>query len=231
MFSFFISGSNHTCFWVSILCFIPMLSAWGVLPTSHGQWHPNTSCDFPSFACRNGHHCAQGWRTMVKNLEGQTPSTTESRGHVQCLISVQFSRSVMSKSLQPHGVQQDRLFCPSRTPRACSNSCPSSQWCYPTILSSVVPFSSCLQSFPASGSFQMSQFFTSGGPSIGVSASFLPKKSQGWSPSEWTDWISLQSKGLSRVFSNTTVQKHKFFGAQLSLWANSHIHTWLLEKP
>ena len=111
---------------------------------------------------------------------------------------------------------------------------PLSQWCHPTVSSSVVPFSSRLQSFPpASGSFQMSQLFAWGGQSTGVSAlaSFLPKKSQGWSPSEWTGGISLQSKGLSRVFSNTTVQKHQFFGAQLSSQSNSHIHTWLLEKP
>ena len=108
-----------------------------------------------------------------------------------------------------------------------------SQWCHPAISSSVVPFSSCPQSLPASGSFMMSQLFVSGGQSTGVSAlaSFLPRKSQGWSPSEWTGWISLQSKGLSRVFANTTVQKHQFFGAQLPLYSNSHIHTWLLEKP
>ena len=114
-----------------------------------------------------------------------------------------------------------------------SNSCPLSQWCHSTILSSVVPFSSCLQSFQASGSFPMSQFFASGGQSIGVSASasVLPMNIQDWFPLGLTGWICLQSKGLSRVFSNTTVQKHQFFGTQLSLWSNSHIHTWLLEKP
>ena len=124
------------------------------------------------------------------------------------------------------------LPCPSPTPRAYSNSCPLSWWCHPTISSSVIAFSSCLQSFPTSGSFPMSQFFTTGDQSIGASASasVLPMKTQGWCPSEWTGWISLQSKGLSRVFSNTTVQKHQFFGAQFSLWSNSHIHTWLLEK-
>ena len=111
--------------------------------------------------------------------------------------------------------------------------CPSSRWCHPAISSSVVPFSSCPQSFPASGSFPMSQLFASGGQSIGVSAStsVLPVNTQDWSPSGWTSWISLQSKGLSRVFSNTTVQKHQFFGAQLSLQPSSHIHTWPLEKP
>ena len=131
--------------------------------------------------------------------------------------SVQFSCSVVSNSLRSHGLQHTRLPCPSPTPRACSDSCPSSQWCHPTISSSVIPFS-CLQSFPASGSFPMSQLFTLGGQSIGVSASasVLPMNFQDWSPSEWTGWISLQSKGLSGVFSNTTVQRHQFFGAQLS---------------
>ena len=129
-----------------------------------------------------------------------------------------FSCPVVSDSLQPSGLQHARPPCPLPTPRLYSNSCPLSRWWHSAISSSVVPFSSRLQSFPASGSFQMSQFFTSGGQSIGVSAlaSVLPKKSQGWSPSEWTGWISLQSQGLSRVFSNTTVQKHQFFGAQLS---------------
>ena len=123
--------------------------------------------------------------------------------------------------------------CPSPTPRVYSNSCLLSQWCHPTISSSVIPLSSCPQSFPASGSFQMSQFFTSGSQSIGVSASasVLPMNIQDWFPLGWTGWISLQSKGLSRVFSNTTVQKHQFFSAQLSLQSNSHIQTWLLEKP
>ena len=122
-------------------------------------------------------------------------------------------------TLQPHGLQQSRLPCPSPTPGACSNSCPSSQWCHPTISFSVVPFSSCLQSFPASGSFPMRQFFASSGQSIGVSASasVLPMNIQDWFPLGWTGWISLQSKGLLRVFSNTIVQKHRFFGAQLSL--------------
>ena len=114
-----------------------------------------------------------------------------------------------------------------------TDSRPLSQWCHPTISSSVVPFSSCPQSLPASGSFPMSQLFASGGQSTGVSASasFLPKKSQDWSPSEWTGWISLQSKGLSRIFSNTTVQKHQFFSTQPSSQSNSHVHTWPQEKP
>ena len=121
---------------------------------------------------------------------------------------------------------------PSPTPKVYSNSCPSSQWCHPTISSSVVPFSSCLQSFPASWHFPMSQFFTSGGQNIGVSASasVLPMNTQDWFLLGWTGWVSLQSKGLSRVL-QSTVQKHQFFGAQLSLQSNSHIHTWPLEKP
>ena len=133
--------------------------------------------------------------------------------------SVQFSRSVVSDSLRPHGLQHARPPCPSPTPEVYPNSCLSSQWCHPTISFSVIPFSSCLQSFPASESFQMSQLFTSGGQSIGVSAStsVLPMNTQDWSPLGWTGWISWQSKGLSRVFSNTTVQKHQFFSTQVSL--------------
>ena len=149
------------------------------------------------------------------------------------ISSVQFSHSVASDSLQPHGLQHARPCCPLPTPRVYSNSCPLSRWCHPTISSSITRFSSWLQSLPASGSFPMSQLFISGGQSIGVSASasVLPMNIQDWFPSGWTGWISLQSKGLSRVFSNTTVQKLQFLGAQHSLWSNSHIHTWLLEKP
>ena len=147
--------------------------------------------------------------------------------------SVQLSCSVVSDSLQSYESQHARPPCPSPTPGVHSDSRPSSRWCHPAISSSVVPFSSCPQSLPASGSFPMSQLFTWGGQSIRVSAlaSVLPKNTQDWSPLEWTGWISLQSKGLSRVFSNTTVQKHQFFGAQLSSQSNSHIHTWPLEKP
>ena len=147
--------------------------------------------------------------------------------------SVQFSRSVVSDSLRPHESQHARPPCPSPSPRVQSDSCPSSPWCHPAISSSVVPFSSCPQSLPASESFPMSQLFTWGGKSTGASAlaSFLPKKSQNWPPSEWTGWISLQSKGLPRVFSNTTIQKHQFFGAQPSSQSNSHIHTRPQEKP
>ena len=146
--------------------------------------------------------------------------------------SVQFSCSVVSDSLWPHELQQASPPCPSPTPRVHPNSSPSSRWCHPAISSSVVPLSSCPQSLPASESFPMSQLFAWGGQSIGVSAlaSVLPKNTQDWSPLKWTGWISLQSKGLSRVFSNTTVQKHQFFGAQLSSQSNFHIHTWLLEK-
>ena len=147
--------------------------------------------------------------------------------------SDQISCSVVSDSLRPHELQHARPPCPSPTPGVHANSCPLSWWRHPAISSSVVPFSSCPQSLPASESFPMSQLFAWGGQSTGVSAlaSFLPKNTQGWSPLEWTGWISLQSKRLSRVFSNTTVQKHQFFGAQLSSQSNSHIHTWLLEKP
>ena len=147
--------------------------------------------------------------------------------------SVQFSSSVMSNSLQPHESQHARPPCPSPTPGVHSNSSPSSWWCHPAISSSVVPFSSCPQSLPASESFPMSQLFAWSGLSTGVSAlaSFLPKNAQDWSPLKWTSWISLQSKGLSRIFPNTTVQKHQFFGVQLSSQSNSHIHTWPLEKP
>ena len=146
--------------------------------------------------------------------------------------SVQFSHSVMCNCLLPHRLQHSRLPSPSQTPRACSNSCPSSQWCHPTISSSVIPFFSCLQSFPESGSFPMSQFFALVGQSIGVSASASvhPMAIQDWFSLGLIGSISLLSKGLSRVFSDTAVQKYQFFGAQPSLWSNSHIHTWLLEK-
>ena len=132
----------------------------------------------------------------------------------------------MSDPLWPHEFQHPRPLCPSPTPRVYSNSCPSSRWCHLAISSSVIPFSSSPQSLPASGYFPMSQHVTWGGQSFGVSAlaSVLPMNIQNWSPLEWTGWISLQSKGLSRVFSNTTVQKHQFFGAQLSSQSNSHIH-------
>ena len=157
-------------------------------------------------------------------------------GFLKCGIypSVQFSSVTQScLTLRPRESQHARPPCPSQTPGVHSDPSPSSQWCHPAISSSVVPSSSCPQSLPASESFPMSQLFTWGGQCTGVSASasFPPKKSQGWSPSEWTGWISLQYKGLSRVFSNTTVQKHQFFSAQPSSQSNSHIHTWPLEKP
>ena len=149
------------------------------------------------------------------------------------LDSVQFSRSVVSNSLWPCRLQHARFPGPSPTLWACSNSCPSSRWCYLTISSSVIPFSSHLRSSPASGSFLMSQFFTSGGQSIGASASasVLPMKVQDWFPLGLIGLISLQSRGLSGVFSNTTVQRHQFFGTQPSWWSSSHIRRWLLEKP
>ena len=162
---------------------------------------------------------------FLKNLYAGQEATDRTR-HGK---TVQFSSSVVSDSLWPHGLQHARLPCSSPTPGACSNSCPSthqswSQWHHLAISSSVVPFSSCLQSFPASGSFPISQFFESRGQSIGAStsASVLPMNIQDWFPLGFTGWISLESKGLSRVFSSTTVWKHQFFSAQLSLWSNSH---------
>ena len=148
-----------------------------------------------------------------------------------CASEMLFSRSVMLDSLWPHGLQHARLPCASPTPRACSNSCPLSRWCHPKISSSVIPFSSCLQSFPASRSFPRNQFFISGGQSIRASASVLPMNIQDWFPLGLTGLISLQSKGLSRVFSSTAVRNHQFFCSQPFLWSNSRIHTWLLEKP
>ena len=156
---------------------------------------------------------------MEVDIQGQSSICVE-------IKSVQFSHSVMSDSLRPHGLQHIRPPCPSPTPRAHSDPCPSSQWCHPTISSSVVPLSSCLQSFPASGSFPRSHFFASGGQSIRVSAlaSVLPMNIQDWFPSGWTDWIFLQSKGLSRVFSNTTVQS-------LNSWALSLLYSPTLSHP
>ena len=149
-------------------------------------------------------------------------------------LMLQFSHSVVSDYLWPHELQHSRRPCPSPTPGPCSNSCPSSRWYHPAFSSSFIPFSSCPQSFPASGSFQMSQVFASGSQSIGASASasVLPVNIlKDWFPLGWTGLISLQSKGLSRVFSNSTAKKHQFFSAQLCLWSNCYIHTWLLEKP
>ena len=148
-------------------------------------------------------------------------NTVKSRKDPEVLevVPVQFSHSIMSDSLWPHESKHARPPCPSPTPRVYSNSCPSSQWYYPAILCSVIPFSSCPQSLPVSGSFPMSQLFAWGGQSteVSASASVLPMNTQDWCPLGWTGWISLQSKGLSGVFSNTTVQRHLFFGAQLSL--------------
>ena len=142
-------------------------------------------------------------------------------------VNLLFSHSVMPNSLWPHGLQHARLPSPSLSPGVCSNSCPWSQWCHPTISSSSVRFSFCLQSFPTLGSFQMSWIFASGGQSIGASAStsVLPVDIRDWFPLGWTSWISLQTKGLSRIFSNPTVQRHHFFGTQPSFWSSSHIHT------
>ena len=148
------------------------------------------------------------------------------------MLLLLFSSSVRSDFFWFYGLQHARPPCPSPTPGVYPNSCPLSRWCHPAISPSVVPFSSCLQPFPASGSFQMSQLFESGGQSmLSFNFSICPSNEyQDWFPLGWTGWISLQSKGLSRVFSNTTVQKHQFFSTQLSLQSKAHIHTWLLEN-
>ena len=170
------------------------------------------------------------------NGKGVVQDDSQFPAIAEWVSSVQFS-SVQSLShvrlFATPWLQHTRLPRPSLTPGVYLNSCPLSWWCHPTISSSIIPFSSCLQSFSASGSFQMSHLFASGGQSVGVSAStsVLPVNIQDWFPLGWTSWISLQSKGLSRVFSNTTVQKHQFFSTQLSSQSNSHIHIWQLEKP
>ena len=161
----------------------------------------------------------QTWKGKLSSLLSITATIQITADVYNLSPLVQFSRSVESDTLRPHELQHARPPCPSPTPRVYSNSCPLNWWCHPTTSSSIVPFSSCLQSFPASGSFPMNWLFTSGGQSIGASASasVFPMNIQDWSPLGWTGWISLQSKGLSRVFSNTTVQKHQFFSAQLFL--------------
>ena len=164
-------------------------------------------------------------------LIGKDPDAKKDRRQMYFSL-VQFSHSVVSDPSLSHRLLHARFPCPS-TASACSNSCPRNWWCHPTISSSVIPFSSCLRSFPASESFPMSQFFASGGQSIGdsASASVLPTNIQDWFPLGLTGWIFLQSKGLSRIFFNIIVQKHQFLGTQPSLWCNSHIHTWLPGKP
>ena len=178
--------------------------------------------------------CLMHWTVTDSSKRSWLPSSDIQRvvSSVQ-FSSVQFICSVVSDSLRPHESQHARPPCSSLSPGVHPDSRASSPWCHPAISSSVVPFFSCPQSLPAPESFPMSQLFTWDGQSTGVPAlaSFLAKKSQGWSPSEWTGWISLQSKGLSRVFSNTTIQKHQFFGAQTSSQSNSHIHTRPQEKP
>ena len=182
---------------------------------------------------------AQGTKQRGCNTEATTDQLVILKIYLISLVSqfshikkIQFSRSVVPNTLRPHGLQHTRPPCPSPTHQVYSNSCPLSRWCHPTISSSVVPFSFHLQSFPASRSFQKSHFFALGGQSIRISASasVLPVNIQGWFTLRWTGWISVQSKRLSRIFS-TTVQKHQFSGAQFSLWSNSEVCTWLLEKP
>ena len=181
-------------------------------------WYVYNICEYVFKQCTvNVDILVSQWQTVRSKF---SQSLSEKLHYLELLIvSVQFSHSVVTDSLQPHELQHAKPPCPSPTPRVYSNTYPLSQWCHPAISSSVVPFSSHLQSFPASGSFPMSQLFAWSGQSIGVSASasVLPMNTQAWSPLGWTGWISLQSKGLSRVFSNTTVQKHQFFCTQLSL--------------
>ena len=175
-----------------------------ILPLPWPSWYPRTL-----YSYRNNRENYLRWGCIVSFMDKMHFS----------FVSAQLSRSVMSDSFRPHGLQYTRPPCPSPTPGAYRNSCPFSRWCHPTISSSIIPFSSCSQSFPASGSFQISHFFESGGQSSGASASasVLLMNIQDWLPLGLSGWISLQSKGLSRVFSNTTVQKHQVFGAQFSL--------------
>ena len=207
--------------------------SWG----AHMKWEIPTYRIMISFCLRISYIYTQTYNSfyqlMLWEMGELNTQTSFYQNSLFDIRSDQISCSIVSDSLPPHELQHARPSCPSPTPRVHSDSGPSSQWCHPAISSSVVPFSSCPQSLLASESFPMSQPFTWGGQSTRVSAlaSFLPKKSQGWSPSEWTGWMSLQSKGCSRVFSNTTVQKHQFFGAQPSSQSNSHVHTWPQEKP
>ena len=185
------------------------------------QWLQDWKCQF-SFQSQR--------KAMARNVTVTSVSQIHSWFYEHIYL---FSCSVVSDSLQAHGLQHNRLPCPSPSPGACSNSSPLSWWCHATISSSVVPYSSCPQSFPASGSFPMSRLFASGGQSIGASASVLPMNIQSWFPLGLTSLISLLSKGLSRVFSSTTFQKRQFFSTQSSLWSTHgpDIHIWLLGKP
>ena len=194
------------------------------------RWRIRTALVFPTAILAPDRYT---WKQCLQSSKGKWCHLLGTERYSINIYSDQISHSVVSDSLQPHESQHTRPPCPSPTPGVHSHSCPSSQWCHPAISSSVVPFSSCPQSLPASESFPMSQFFAWGGQSIGVSAlaSVLPVYTQDWSPLEGTGWTTLQSKGLSRVFSNTTVQKHRFFGTEPSSQSNSHIHTWPQEKP
>ena len=202
----------------------PGSSVCGIFQARILEWWP-----FPSSG--DLHH--QGLNPCLMHCRSILYHRTTWKVYHRKFISVQFNCSVMSNTLRPRESQHAKPPWTSPTPGFHPNSCPLSRWCHPAISSSIVPFSSCPQSLPASGSFLMSQLFAWGGQSTGVSASalVLPMNTQDWSPLGWTGWISLQSKGLSRVFSNTTVQKHQFFSSQLSSQSNSHIHTWPLKKP
>ena len=202
-------------------------------PCPLSQWYCPTisSSAFPFASCPQSFPGSRSFPvSLLFALSGQSIGASASASVLP--MNLFFSCSVTSNSLWLQGMQHISLPCPSLSPRVCSNLCPSSQWCHPTISSSVILSSSCLQSFPESGFFLMSQLFASDGQSIGasVSASVLPMNIEGWFLLGLTGLISLLSKGLSRVLSNTSVQKHQFFSTQPSLWSNSHIHTWLVEK-
>ena len=210
-------GVSCNCSMQGLGCSTQTPYLWGtglVAPWHVGSYSPN-----------------QGWNPSPRHCKADSQPLDQGSPS-KSLSSVQFSHSVMSNSLRPHGLQHARPPCPSPTSGVCSNSCPLSQWCHPTISSSATPVSSCPQSFPASGSFPVNQLFTSGGQSIGASASasVLPVNIQDWFPLGWTGLISAV-QGTVKSPQHTTVQMHQFFDAQLSLWSNSHIHTWLLEKP
>ena len=227
--------------WASVQVWCSTLACWMTYPqwpgqfqgplerAESGQW-PNSwkSPPFPKIAGIFLLLTQFSTVTLCDPMDCSTPAFPVH--HIGLWNSVQFTHTVVSNSLWPHGLQHAMLSSPSQTPATYPNSCPLSWWCHVTISSSVVPFSSHLQSVPASESFPMSQLLASGGQSIGASASasVLPRYIQDWFPLGWTGWISLQSEGLSRGFSNITDQKHQFFGSQLSLWSNTHIHTWLL---
>ena len=211
----------------------PSIRIFSIESVLHIRWPKYWSFSF-NISPSNEHSGLISFRMDWLDLlagQGTLKSLLQFRLPQSSVHTLLFSPQVMSYPLQPHGLQHSRLLCSSPSPWVCPSSCPLNQWCHPTISSSVT-FFFCPQSFPASGSFPMSWLFALGGQQIGASAStsVFPVSSQGWFPLRLTGFISLLSKGLSRVFSSTTVQKHQFFSALPSLWSSSHIHTWLLEE-